>query len=525
MANHGLNGIKRIAALAAAAGLAGAAWAQPGSGDPDVIVGDLSGISNYGTNSSGTPNDTWIYAYSVGTTSCNIAGNYNTIPAANVSANDLIWVDSTNRHPVIGQNFYRLKVTDGTVGGPTRLEQIGMSWLKHGFTALTQNLCSPCGGRGGSVLGVGCSDPYVSSLNGQQGNLGPRSHVNATTGVFPYPFTNPGAGYIVPPAATNIIGRRLQVRRVDINPAQNPNCVYFCEGQYVEQDDSPNRTRTRNDPGWHAGPLDPNNYRASVNNASYRRITISNNATFSATVADSTKRTLPAIYAWLDYGGRNVAGNFNNTSDPTVQIVPVDVPDDGRFYVACRVHNMGNGVWRYEYAVENMHSHRSGGGFSVPLGTGAIATNQGFRDVEYHSGEPYDNSDWNKNASGGVATWVSPQTFAENANSNALRWGTMYNYWFDANTAPVPGDVTITLFKPGTPTSVTATVQVPGDLPCPACIADYNNSGGTPDDADVTAFFAAWSNGDPCADANGSGGTPDDVDVTTFFNLWDQGGC
>jgi len=57
------------------------------------------------------------------------------------------------------------------------------------------------------------------------------------------------------------------------------------------------------------------------------------------------------------------------------------------------------------------------------------------------------------------------------------------------------------------------------------CIADYNGSGGTPDDADVAAFFDAWNAGDECADANGSGGTPDDADVATFFDLWNAGGC
>ncbi|MBK9188407.1 MAG: hypothetical protein IPM33_05565 [Phycisphaerales bacterium] len=60
---------------------------------------------------------------------------------------------------------------------------------------------------------------------------------------------------------------------------------------------------------------------------------------------------------------------------------------------------------------------------------------------------------------------------------------------------------------------------------CAPCVADFNNSGGTPDDADVDAFFTAWNAGDPCADANGSGGTPDDADVDMFFNLWNAGGC
>jgi len=56
--------------------------------------------------------------------------------------------------------------------------------------------------------------------------------------------------------------------------------------------------------------------------------------------------------------------------------------------------------------------------------------------------------------------------------------------------------------------------------PCPG---DYNNSGGTPDDADVAAFFADWNAGDPRADMNNSGGTPDDADVAEFFNYFNQG--
>lgn len=58
-----------------------------------------------------------------------------------------------------------------------------------------------------------------------------------------------------------------------------------------------------------------------------------------------------------------------------------------------------------------------------------------------------------------------------------------------------------------------------------ACAADFNGSGGTPDDADVAAFFSAWNSGDPCADANGSGGTPDDADIAAFFAQWNAGGC
>ena len=60
-------------------------------------------------------------------------------------------------------------------------------------------------------------------------------------------------------------------------------------------------------------------------------------------------------------------------------------------------------------------------------------------------------------------------------------------------------------------------------MPEPACVGDYNRSGGTPDDADVAAFFDDWNNAACRADVNGSGGTPDDADVTEFFARWNAG--
>lgn len=52
---------------------------------------------------------------------------------------------------------------------------------------------------------------------------------------------------------------------------------------------------------------------------------------------------------------------------------------------------------------------------------------------------------------------------------------------------------------------------------------DFNCSGGTPDEADSSTFFAAWSSGDPSADVNRSGGAPDDADVDFFFQHWNEG--
>ena len=189
----------------------------PPSVGTDVIVGDLASIfGDPAVMKWGTVGG--ITAYSIGTVACNIGDQV------------LPWFGSTNEHPVIAQNLYRLQNGE--------IEQIGMSWLKHGFGALTNSACCPCQDpQNFSLLGVGCSDPYNSGLNGNQAGfdgqagLGPRSEVNAFTGFFPFPYGSQGL-------SGNAIYKRLQVQNDDVDPSLNPGALYFAEGHYVTPDDA-----------------------------------------------------------------------------------------------------------------------------------------------------------------------------------------------------------------------------------------------------------------------------------------------
>ncbi|QQS08443.1 MAG: hypothetical protein IPK69_10645 [Phycisphaerales bacterium] len=399
-----------IGAFAMSAGLACTCLAADG---PDVIVGDLPDISNW---TAGTPVN-GIRAYSVGTTSCNVG----TVV--------LQWIASNNRHPVIGQNLYKL--SNG------RFTQIGQSWLKHGFTALQGTVCStsctPNPG-GGSGLGLLCSDPYGSSLNGGQSRLGPKSEVNAATGFYPYPFINQGT--------TGTIGKRLQVNDTELTPEDGSQ--YFVSGQYVTWDDTQAGNKT--------------------NNESYRRATVGAAPNRNITVTGTTQRGIPAIYAWQDHGlGANIP-------DPGVIITHLQVPEDGDFFVGSKATSVGTNVWRYEYAIQNLTSDRSGGSFSIPLPAGAVVTNVGFHDVDYHSGEPYNNTDWTNTVTADSITWNVVGTYVPNPappapqtadTANALRWGTIYSFWMDVNFPPENGTGTLGLFKPGTPASASVGIRVP----------------------------------------------------------------
>ncbi len=381
-----------VAALAIASGLA----QDKGVVGPDIVTFRVYEPMLWGSSGG-------ISAYSLGTESCN---------RGDEPAN---WYSGTPEHPVIAQNLYRL--ADG------RLEQIGMSWLKHGFTSLNDNECDTCvyPPAGGSQLGVGCSDPYWASLNGSQDRLGPRHEVNAFTGVFSYPHSTP--------TGDNTLRGRLLASTSDVDPASNPGAKYFAEGQYVTADEAT------------AGN--------GENSASYREQEIS--ASLDMTDVGSTFESAPAIYAW-------------EVNDPAVTTSEVRVPGEGLFIAAAKASDNGNGTWRYEYAILNLNSDRSGQSFTVPIAPGAAVTNTGFHDVDYHSGEPYDGTDWavTVDTGGGTVTWAT-DPYSTNPDANALRWGTMYNFWFDANVEPDQGAAEIVLFRPGTPTSVEFTVPAPAD--------------------------------------------------------------
>ena len=378
---------------------------------PDLVVDDIFDHRNWGQVGD-------LVAYSIGTEACNLGDA------------DADWDSDTPDHPVIAQNMYRLK--------DDRMEQIGMSWVKHGFFAVNGSACGPCQNPGtGTLLGVGCSDPYDASLNGDQngisgvGGLGPRSEVDAATGVFPFPYTGIGE-------SGDAIFRRIQVHVDDVTPALNAGARYFVEGQYVSADEAAS--------GGDA-----------TNNATYREVSV--DASLNLSFADVSQPGRSAVLAWQDV-------------DPGVTVSFLDVLSDGRFVLGARASDLGGGQWRYEYALQNLSSHRSARSFQVTVPAGVTVTNPDFHDVDYHSGEPYSGVDWSVNvpdAAGGFVTWTTA-SFVVDPDANALRWGTMYNFSFDADAPPVTGEARVRLFRSGAPSVMQVSTTVPGDvgggIPC-----------------------------------------------------------
>ncbi|NNM26252.1 MAG: hypothetical protein HKO59_09775 [Phycisphaerales bacterium] len=419
---------------------------------PDAVTGNIASVMRWTTTADET-------AYSFANTMCNIGDE------------DLaIVVLPSTAHPFKGQNLFRLSAG--------RFEQIGQAWLLHDFCALHMPLpgCGTCPGAGGCLpfLLPECSDSHSAAISGAQALLTPKWEVNAFSGDFVVP---PDQGEGVP----TTLHRRLRVRIDDLDPAGHPDARFFAEVQQIAADDAA------------AGN--------SENNASFREVSLAP-GTLDLTVTGAIEIGRPAIAAWAD-------------ADPTVTLVEARVPREGLLWLASRVADLGDGRWSYEYAIQNLNSDRAVGAIRIPVAPGVTVTDVGFHDVDYHSGEAWDSTDWDATVTPDAVAWATTP-YDLDPFANALRWGTLYNVRFVADAPPAPALARLELFKPGTPAFVEAPVMAPVASTCPADLDESGDVGFT----DLLALLAAWG---PCggcvADLDGSG----DVgfaDLLTLLAAW-----
>ncbi len=436
---------------------------------PDVVAWAIGGQNGEDIDYAGSSGG--FGGYSMATVSCNWGDE------------TLDWYGGTNHSPIIMQNMFRLK--DG------KFEQIGIqSFMKHSFCALSEPGCGSCQSTNCDTLGIGCADTYWAGLN-LNGDA-PRSDVNAFTGEYPYPFTHSPSG----PSATR---GNLVVANVDVDPTQNPGARYFMEAMYIAADDHA------------AGNGD--------NNASWREIgfnSISDPYVLTNGPED-THAGDPAIRAWAEI-------------DHGVVLTEAHAPGDGLIIVGVKVVDNGDGSWNYDYAIHNLNCDRSIGVVEIPTGN-AIITNIGFKDIDHNSGEIYDGTDWIGSVDAGQLSW-SGQTYEENQNANALRWGTLWNFSFTASAGPESGMINLGLFKPGGASSFAMNTMIPGgapidpcDLPLGNCPEDIDASGivGVGDILAVIDTFGDTGDGTyrPTGDVNGDC-TVNVEDLLQVVAVWGQ---
>jgi hypothetical protein len=133
------------------------------------------------------------------------------------------------------------------------------------------------------------------------------------------------------------------------------------------------------------------------------------------------------------------------------------------------------------------------------------------------NGENVSNAPWTATVANGMITWTcEPNT---QANANAVRWSTLYNFRFTANVAPAANnaDVTVGIWKAPTAnspaTSITSTAVVPST---PVIVGDLNGDGSV-NSSDLAVLLNGW--GTAAGDLNGDG-TTDAADMAVLLGNW-----
>ena len=472
-------------------------------------------------------------------------GQSNTVPGRTVNLYDVssprFWGRAGPAHPngAIGFTSANYICNPGTVTFPmigamntehpkfatmvTRLDGDRMvqisdwSYVKHAFGSLNWNVgpCQPCNDPGTwSIMGIGCFDVYDSGTNGNRVYLGPPGEVDPWLGTW------------------DPIGSYFDRGDPDVGPPQNTDGVRSLSSSQINAFDVvKNRVIVQEQDLLVPGALlfyqmhvilegeDVNN---RANNLRSRGLDLTwDGSTWNAANVGASQGG--SVLNFWPGATLNLGGNGN---------------DDGRFAVASKVTGPVGGLYRYEYAVHNIDNHRGGASFRIPLSAAVTVQNAGFRDIDTNS-----LNEWTFSQTASELSWTASAT-------NPLDWNTIYNFYFDCDTAPGQGGILIDQARIGPGAlSVTVVSEVPGGTPvatveqigtsCGSCNGDdsfyeYFGSSGSMD-LSGTSMMMTY-NGGEYAVGNGSStyqapsraslglGDDDEATVTLPFSLPYPGG-
>ncbi len=334
---------------------------------------------------------------------------------------------SNDQHPFLIWDMYRINADGG-------IEQIGRSGVKQAFLTLNQG-CASGENFDSHVLGRSCGDTYSSGNNDSNSSLSYRREIIPATNQWGrchslFDPTCAGSNTNSNPPDDGF-DRRLVVNESQISSTVHPGATYLFDSWYLARQDiniynsmaSVSGTPTYSGGNWvFAGQ---GNYKLG-------------------SVTDRWVESLPA----------------NTTAQNTELAIK-----DGHTKVAVRVVDLGNGQWRYHYAVHNLD-------FSRPVTAGAepnldVISNKGFDRFRvavpagvaivgssFSDGDLEAANDWSFSSSDGYLTWTAPA-------GNSLDWGSLYLFSVTTNSPPADGSSELQPATAGAPSEYTVATLVP----------------------------------------------------------------
>ncbi len=334
---------------------------------------------------------------------------------------------NNDQHPFLIWNMYRINADGG-------IEQIARSGVKHAWLTTNQG-CASGENFDNQVLGRSCGDTYSNGNNDANQDLSYRSEIIPATGQWGrcHSLFDPnciGSNTNSSPADDGY-SRRMAVNEAQISNTVNPGASYLFDSWYLARQD----------------------------------INIYNS------MATVTGTPLYSGGSWNFSGVSNF--KLGSVTDRWVENLPAGTTaentelaiTEGHTKVAVRVVDLGNGQWRYHYAVHNLD-------FSRAVTAGAepnldVLSNKGFDrfrvaipadvaviDNRFSDGDLSAGNDWSFSNSGGYLTWTAPA-------GNSLDWGSLYLFSVTTSTPPTTGSSELQPATAGSPSVYTVATLAP----------------------------------------------------------------
>jgi hypothetical protein len=316
---------------------------------------------------------------------------------------------NNDQHPYLVWNMYR--VTNGV------MEQIGLSPLKHAF--LTIN--SGCSCSNPHILGVGCSDTYGTGNNDSIFDLTLRPEITAFTGVWKRcgSIFDPDCNNVEnsPPPRATPMDRRMAVATSDLS---TPGASYYFDSWYIVRDDT------------------------NIFNQGWKAVTPVNGGSGVWTFNTGPMNIGVVLDQWVNPA--NPGPNAQNVAINTSL---------GHLRLVVKAFDLGGGLWRYEYGVQNYDFDPRIKSVTVPLPAGVTVTNPGFHDPDQDA-----SNDWTATVTANGITFQAPSASA------TQDYDSLFNFRFTVNAAPTAASGTVVSMRaqevrmaisgavvgPGTPT-------------------------------------------------------------------------
>lgn len=343
---------------------------------------------------------------------------------------------ANDQHPYLIWNMYRINANGS-------IEQIARSGVKHAWLT-TNGGCAPGENHDGQILGRSCSDTYSTGNNDANADLSVRGEIIAATGQWGRcgSIFDPGcvgSNTNAYPTDDGFV-RRMAVHEQQISPTKNPGATYLFDSWYLARQDiniynsqaSLWVTPTYSGSAWNLG------------NATGFKL--------GSVVDRWVSENVPAGTAVANKELANAEGHAK---------------------LAVRVTDLGNGTWRYDYALHNLDfgravtqgaepnlrvlSNKGFDRFAVPLPADAVVSANWFSDGDLDAA-----NDWSVSVGTDHVSWTAP-------SSNTLDWGTLYSFSITVNKPPIPSLGELHMAEAGSPGAYMLETLAPvaGELPDP----------------------------------------------------------